>query len=211
MNLERKEEYWNTLLHGVAAIASFVGIFILLWINRDGKEMMGQIALIVYGLSLVALYGCSTLLHFSSYRGLPERIQHVFGVMDHSAIYILIAGSYTPFLYFALDGTQRLIWLCIIWLLAGFGVVYQSFFLNKYKHISTSIYILMGWLVLFIYGPIKDFLSFNSLLLLIIGGILFTVGTIFFSMKKVYMHTIWHLFVMGGTATMYSAIVLVIL
>jgi hemolysin III len=111
---------------------------------------------------------------------------------------------------FILPQADAIFWLCLIWGIAGFGVLYQFFFMGRFQHFSTLIYIFMGWMIVFFFAPVKNFLSDESLFLLFLGGLAYTGGTIFFSMKKVFMHTVWHLFVMLGSVLIYLSVVLLI-
>lgn len=207
MNRDKiSEEFWNTLLHGTGILFSLIGLIMLLVFDWPERSMIKVASLAIYGITVILLYTCSTLLHYSAYKQLSPKIQHIFSVMDHSAIYVLIAGSYTPYIVFILNGELAIFWLVFVWVLAGLGVIYQFFFMGRFQHFSTIIYIVMGWLVVFLIQPVYTYLNTVSLILLVIGGVAFTVGTIFFSMKKVFMHTIWHVFVMVGTATMYLSI-----
>ncbi|MGL5042287.1 MAG: PAQR family membrane homeostasis protein TrhA [Culicoidibacterales bacterium] len=206
----KKEEYLNTLLHGSGMIISIIGLVILIGIDFNRGSGAELASLIIYGGAVVLLYLCSTLLHYSKFKGVSPKSEHIFSVCDHSAIYLLIAGSYTPYIVFILPPAEALFWLCLIWGVACFGVVYQFFFMGRFQHFSTIIYIVMGWLIVFFFAPVRLFLSDESLLLLFLGGLSYTGGTIFFSIRKPFMHTIWHLFVMMGTAFIYFSVILLI-
>lgn len=162
------------------------------------------VAFIIYGTVLVLFYLASTLFHSLIF----TRARHVFQVFDHSMIYLLIAGSYTPYCLVAIRGWLGISLLTVIWLMAIGGVIYKALWLNKKSFWSTVIYVIMGWMCLFAIIPLYHALGPVGFGLLLAGGITFTLGAVLYSFPTQYTHLIWHLFVLGGTILMYFSILL---
>jgi hemolysin III len=202
------EELANSLTHGAGLIASIIATVFLVMIangqNDAGKIIVGTI----YGSSLILLYGASTLYHsFQS-----PKAKHYLKIFDHAAIYILIAGSYTPFTLYAVKGFWGEVMLYLIWTIAILGVVFKLFFVNRFKYFSTALYLGMGWLALFAIQPLFENLPFHGLFLLVAGGLSYSLGVIFFLWEKLpFSHAIWHLFVLGGSTCHFFAILLYVL
>ena len=191
-----KEELWNAITHGIGLFISIPACVILILLAVQSGSAVQIVANSVFGGSLVLLFLMSTLLH-----SMPEKYKRFFSILDHSSIYILIAGSYTPFLLIAIDGTLGIVLLCIIWSIAVFGVVFKCLFIHKFETFSLILYIAMGWLIIFAIKPLYEFLKFDGFTVLLAGGLLFTFGSIFYAWRKLpYNHAIWHLFVIGGCA-----------
>ncbi len=198
-----KEELANAITHGIGFVLSIPALVLLIVFAVQKDNPLYLTSFLVYGISLMLLYVCSTLLH--SFK--PCKARTVFNIMDHAAIYVLIAGSYTPFVLITIQGTLGWTLFGIIWGLAIAGIIYKIFMTGKLKLLSTSVYLLMGWMVMFAIKPLYTGLTPAGFWLLATGGIMFTVGAIFYSIPKVpYMHAIWHLFVIAGTAFMYFCI-----
>jgi hemolysin III len=205
----------NSVTHGVGVIFSFVAltllvVFAALWGN--GWSLGGGI---VFGVSLVLLYSGSTLYHSM----VDPKARHVFKIIDHSAIYVLIAGSYTPFCIVTLrDVTigpvQHAGWwlFAVVWTLAAAGVSTEAFWTYRPKWLSVVVYLGMGWLVVLMFEPLMANLTPNGLWLLLAGGLAYTVGTVFYAAKKVpYFHMIWHLFVLAGSVCHFLAVLLYVM
>lgn len=194
------EEIANSITHGIGTILAIAALVLL--INRavahapEGFIVPYVVGFTIYGVSLIVLYSCSTLYHAF----VPSTTKKVFAILDHSAIYILIAGTYTALCLSVLYGTLGWVLFGIIWFLATLGIVFYAIYQNRVKWMSFALYLLMGWLVLFAWKPLYDSLSALSLNLLFLGGIAYTLGCIFFLMKKIpWMHSVWHLFVLAGS------------
>lgn len=190
------EELISAISHGVGALLAIVAIVLCIYASRNN----GAIALfsaITYGVSLLILYLMSTLYH--SFK--PNKAKKVFRVFDHCSIFLLIAGSYTPFTLITLQGTTGWIMFIIIWVCAITGIVLNSINLEKFDKISFVLYLIMGWAVIFNYKPLANAFSSGGLKLLIAGGIAYTLGAIIYLIgsKIKYMHSIWHFFVLGGS------------
>jgi hemolysin III len=193
------EELANAITHGVGVLLSVAG-FIILFVYAG--ESFGW-SLGIYGVTLVLLYLASTLYHSLVF----TRAGNLFRKFDHMAIFLLIAGTYTPFCLTALEG-----WLCwtmlgTVWGLALIGIVLKSVFTGRYEWLSVSIYILTGWLVVLAIKPVYEFLSFDGFVLLISGGLAYTVGTVFYIKSKIrWFHSIWHLWVLAGSTLHFFAV-----
>lgn len=197
------EEAANTLTHGAGAVASAVagtGLVALAAIYGDVWQLASAA---IYSLSLVLLYTASTLFHWEHDTSIKCR----FEVFDHCAIYVAIAGTYTPFLMVTLrDGVGQLM-LAVIWTLAALGIGFKLIFATRFRLASTLCYLAMGWLILLIAEPMRQALPPVASLLLLAGGLSYTAGTYFFYHERFrYTHTIWHLFVLLGSACHFFAV-----
>lgn len=201
---DQHEEYWNALTHGLGFISSIPALVVLI---IKSTTLLQMTTTIIFGVSLILLFLASTLLH-----SMPFRYKYLFAKFDHAAIYILIAGTYTPFLLLAVGGKLGLILLVTIWTLAVLGVFIKFFFFTKFEKLSTFAYIAMGWLIIFAAKPVYSHLGFEGFVILVSGGLWFTVGTIFYAWRSLpYNHAIWHLFVLMGCVTMYYCVLVYLL
>ena len=194
------EEIFNSITHGIGAglaIAALVLLIVKAAIESPhGLKAYYVTSWTLFGSSLVILYLMSTLYHALT----PPKAKSVFSVFDHASIYVLIAGTYTPFCLASLNGVIGWTLFGIIWALAITGVTLYSVFASKLRAASVITYILMGWLVVFAFKPMYNVLPSVSIIFLISGGIAYTAGTVFYAMKnRKWMHSIWHLFVMAGS------------
>lgn len=194
------EEIFNSVTHGIGAGLSIAAIVLLIIravfyapVNARGFYVTG---FSIFGASLFILYLMSTLYHALT----PYGAKKVFAVFDHSSIYLLIAGTYTPFCLTVLRGTTGWVIFGVIWSLAVVGITFYAIFGSKMRIVSVVTYILMGWLIIFAIKPMVLSLPALSIKLLFAGGIAYTIGCIFYALKKIkWMHCIWHLFVMAGS------------
>ncbi|MGE7840410.1 PAQR family membrane homeostasis protein TrhA [Lysinibacillus sp. NPDC093712] len=199
-----KEELWNAITHGIGLLASIPALVILILTAVQNGSALYITTFSIFGASVIILFLMSTLLH-----SMPEKYKYFFAILDHSSIYILIAGTYTPFLLIAIGGTLGITLLCIIWALALLGVVFKCFFINRFEILSLIFYIGMGWLIIFAIKPIYFFLGSNGFAFLLAGGLFYTFGAIFYAWRSLpYNHTIWHLFVLAGCGSMYACVYL---
>lgn len=198
-----KEEIANAVTHGIGVLLSIPAlVFLILFAVRSG-DSLDIVSFSIFGASMLLLYICSTLLHGVQHK----KAKYVFEIMDHGAIYVLIAGTYTPFLLGPLRGDLGLTLLIIVWSLAIGGIIFKCFFVRKFILLSTLIYLLMGWLIIVAVKPLYDSLSGPGFGLLLLGGLLYSFGTIFYVWKKIpYHHAIWHGFVLGGSAAMFFCV-----
>ncbi|MDT2735710.1 hemolysin III family protein [Enterococcus pseudoavium] len=198
-------EVLNAVTHGIGVILSIVGFVFLL---RKADSWLDYVSFIVYGVSLLLLFSASTLFHSLIF----TKAKKVFQVFDHCSIYLLIAGTYTPYCLLYIKGTIGIVLLSIIWLAAIVGIIYKSLTLSKVKTVSklsTIIYNVMGWAVVIALPSLYHSVGLKGLLLLVGGGLAYTVGSVFYSMKnRRYMHVVWHLFVMLGALLMFFSIYL---
>lgn len=198
-----REEVANALTHGIgAAVALAAGavLITLVAVRGDGWELAGTI---VFCVALFLLYLASTLYHAIPHPVAKARLK----VFDHCAIYVLIAGTYTPFTLIGLRGAWGWSLFAVIWTLAVAGVVFKLFFTGRFKLVSTLIYIAMGWLVLVAIVPMTRALDAWALSWLFAGGVAYTAGTFFYMSRRIrYAHTIWHSFVIGGSACHFLAV-----
>jgi hemolysin III len=199
----RNEEIASSVIHGVGVVLSLAGLTALvIYASRYGsaKHIVGCV---VFGVTLVFLYTSSTLYH--SVRS--ARLKHIFGVIDHSCIYLLIAGTYTPFTLVTLEGPVGWSLFGIVWGLAAAGIVFQIFFVHRSKILATLAYIGMGWLVIFAIKPLINAMPVGGLILVTAGGVAYTLGAVFYLLKKMpYNHAVWHVFVLAGSALHYFAV-----
>jgi hemolysin III len=204
----KKEELANATIHGVGAALSVVAIILLVIFSSLEGTALHVVSFLIYGVTMLLLYLSSTLVH-----SFPEgKTKDLFEIFDHSAIYLFIAGSYTPLLFHVVQGTLGWVLFGIVWGMAATGVVFKSFYAKKFLFTSTILYILMGWLIVFAWKPLLLNLSGNGLMLLIIGGLFYTVGTVFYVWRSFpYHHAIWHLFVLAGSIFHFFVILLYIL
>jgi len=190
----------NSISHGVGVILGIIGLVVLL---LNSSSFVETLASAIFGGSLILLYSSSTLFH--SFPHNMRRVYTVFQRFDHSAIFILIAGTYTPFLLLAVGNTQAYILLAILWLLTVLGIVMKSIWIRKYHKVHLAIYLLMGWSIVFVFDEAITGLE-NSFIFVLIGGLCYTFGVIFYVMKFKYQHFVWHLFVLAGSIFHYISI-----
>ncbi|NNF58140.1 MAG: hemolysin III family protein [Rhodothermaceae bacterium] len=203
-----REEVANAITHGVGVLASAVGGTVLITLAVLSGDAWLIVGASVYVGSLVLLYTASTLYHAIPYQGAKARLQ----IFDHCAIYVLIAGTYTPFLLMNLRGGWGWSLFGVVWGLAAIGVVFKLFFTGRFVLASTLVYLGMGWLALVAIGPMRQVLPLDTLLWLLGGGLLYTVGTVFYLNRRMpYGHAVWHLFVLGGSGCHFAAVLLEVL
>jgi len=198
----RREELWNAITHGIALLLSIPAlVFLVLDAVRHGTAIH-VVSYTVFGVSILLLFLMSTLLH-----SMPIKFKHLFSILDHSAIYILIAGTYTPFLLVIVKGVLGWTLFSIVWGLAIAGILFKVFFIHRFEYVSLILYIVMGWLILIAIKPLYIHLTLTGFALLVIGGLLYTFGSIFYAWRKIpYNHAIWHVFVIAGCASMYFCV-----
>jgi hemolysin III len=197
------EELFNSITHGIGALVSLSGMVLLIVFSSLYGNLNHIISCTIFGITLVLLYTASTLYH--SFQN--QNIKRVFKIFDHSCIYVLIAGTYTPFLLVTIRGVVGWSMLALIWSLTAIGIIFKVFFVHRFNIISTIAYILMGWLVIFAIKPLFQSLPGGGLALLIVGGLAYTLGTIFYAWEKLpFNHAIWHLFVFSGSVCHFCAV-----
>ncbi len=198
-----REELANSLTHGLGVALSIAGLVLMVVFSSRFGDAWHVVSTAVFGATLVLLYTSSTLYH--SFRG--ERIKQVLQKIDHAAIFLLIAGSYTPFVLVTLRGPWGWSLFGVVWGLAIVGVALKFWHAGRFRLVSTLIYIGMGWLVLVAFKPLSAALPAGGLRLLIAGGLCYTGGAAFYLWKSLpYQHALWHLFVMAGSACHWAAV-----
>ena len=198
-----QEEIANAVSHGLGVLLSVAGLTVLLFYAAMEGSVSKIISYSVYGTSLIALFLASTLYHAISH----EKTKKVFKLLDHCAIYLLIAGTYTPLLAITLKGWLGYSMLVVIWSLAAIGIVFKLKFGAKYKYVSLASYLAMGFVCLAFIKSLYQSLDALSFGLLVAGGAFYASGVFFYVQKKiVFNHAIWHLFVLAGAASHYFMI-----
>lgn len=206
--LSLMEEIANSVTHGVGLLLSTAGLVILVVLASIYGDAWRVISFSIYGSSLILLYAASALYHSFP----QERVKNIFKIMDHSAIYLLIAGTYTPFTLVLLRGAWGWSLFGTIWGLALAGIVFKVLFVRRFKVLSVIIYLIMGWLVLIAIVPMVKNIPSGGLGWLVTGGVLYSLGVIFYSWGKFsFHHAIWHLFVLGGSICHFFAILFYVL
>jgi len=196
------EEIANSVTHGLGALLSIAGLVVLIVAASLRGTAWHIVSCSVFGASLVLLYTSSTLYHALA----PNRAKRVFHVLDHSSIYVLIAGTYTPFTLVTLRGPWGWTLFAIVWTLAVLGILFKSFGAHRRPFMSTAVYILMGWCVAVALRPLLAALPWEGFLWLLAGGLSYTAGVAFFALRHKYAHSIWHLFVLAGSVCHYVAV-----
>jgi len=197
------EEFLNAITHAIGFILATFGSIILLSRSLQERNLLRIGSYLIYCTGLLTLYLASTMYHSAKDPGLKKRLN----VFDHSAIYLLIAGTYTPISLLSIGGIWGIVLLCVVWIIAVTGIIMKFFFTGRYSLISTAAYLLMGWVVIFAIKPLIDSMVTPGLLWLLAGGIFYTSGAIFYQRKKMkYNHVIFHLFVLSGSLCHYITI-----
>lgn len=193
----------NAITHGVGAGLSFAAVAVLIVAAATHGRAVHIVSCAVYGATLILVYVFSTLYHSL----VRTRARHVFQVFDHASIYLLIAGTYTPFTLVCLRGAVGWILFSTIWTFAVAGIVFKSLALGRFAVASAVVYIVMGWLVVFAMRPLIAAVGWRCILWLGSGGVLYTAGIVFFALDhRRFFHALWHMFVLGGSILHYFAI-----
>lgn len=204
----RKEEIVNAITHGIGALLSVAALVILIVFASLYSSAWHVVSFTIYGVTMLLLFVSSTLVH-----SFPEgKVKDLFEIFDHSSIYLFIAGTYTPFLFIVIRGALGWTLFGIIWGVALSGVIFKSFFAKRFLYLSTIFYIAMGWLVVIAWKPLYSGLPQGGIILLVAGGLLYTLGTIFYVWRGFpYHHAVWHLFVLAGAIVHFFAVLLYVL
>lgn len=203
-----REERLNSLTHGIGTVLAVMGMIVLIVLAALYGDVWRVVSFTIYGICLVCLYLASTLYH-----GVQQpRAKRIFRRLDHSAIYLLIAGTYTPFLMVVMRGTIGWFLLTIVWTMALLGIAFKVVFIGRYEKLATVGYLLMGWMCLLALREMVSTFPPWGLVGLFAGGVVYTVGVIFFVWERIpYNHAIWHLFVLGGSTVHFFTILLFVL
>ena len=201
------EERINALSHAFGAILAAIATTFML-IKGDDLNGWQFFGLVVYGLSMILLFASSAIYHFS----VDEKKRQWYKKLDHTAIYYLIAGTYTPFLAIAIPTAKAHYLLITLWIIAAIGTLFKLIFIHRFEKISLIAYLVMGWLAVLVMDDMQRFLKPEALKLLIIGGLAYTIGALFYALKRVrYAHAIWHVFVLIGAGSHFLAIYLYVI
>lgn len=197
------EEIFNSITHGVGALCSIVGCVILIIKAALGGGAVAIASAAIYGASLIILYTMSTLYHSLT----NQAAKQIFRIFDHCTIFLLIAGTYTPYLLLTLGNTLGLVIFCILWGMTILGMILNAVNLERFKRFSMICYIVMGWCIVIVIKPVILALGTTGTILLVAGGVLYTVGILFYRQKhKKYMHSIWHIFVFSASLLHYLSV-----
>ncbi len=189
----KAEEFANSTSHGIGVIFGVIGLISMLLIA--GSETSRLASAIIYGSSIILLFTTSTIYHSVT----NQSTRALMKTLDHCAIYLLIAGTYTPFMLISLENNGGSLYLTAIWTIALLGVLFKLFLGHRYPKTSLASYLAMGWFIVIAGKEMSQNVSSEGLTLLAAGGICYTVGAIFYAWKKlIFNHAIWHLFVLGG-------------
>ncbi len=203
------EEIMSAIIHGIGALLAIVAIILCTAISAHHGSTIGVISSIIYGITLIILYTMSTLYHSLA----VNNAKRVFRIIDHCSIYLLIAGTYTPFTLITLPKPLGYYLFALVWSIAILGIVLNAINLKKFKVVSFISYLVLGWVIVFCYQPLRENLAYGGILLLVAGGVVYTLGSIFYGFGKnvKYFHSIFHLFVLLGSILHFFAILLYVI
>jgi len=190
----------NAISHGLGALFAIIGLVLLLIKADTTSEILSSIA---FGVAMIILYLSSTLFH--SFPEQMKRVYSIFQRLDHSSIFVLISGTYTPFLILLVGTRDAYILLIILWTMTLIGIIMKSIWIHKFKYIHLAIYLFMGWSILLIFNDLY-YGTDDVFIFVLLGGISYTVGVGFYVARFKYNHFIWHLFVLGGTTFHFIAV-----
>jgi hemolysin III len=198
------EEIFNSITHGIGTLLSIAALVLLIVFAAIKGNAWHVVSFSIFGSTLVLLYLASTLYHSFT----KEKVKNLFARFDHAAIFLLIAGTYTPFLLTAIRGPFGWTLFGIIWAVAIAGVVIRSIYLTRFRKLMVGLYLAMGWMFVVAIGPMMKNLPDISLLFLLLGGIFYSIGVVFYSWRSLkYGHGIWHLFVLAGSIMHFFAVI----
>ena len=203
----KNEELWNVLTHFFGLLMSIIGIPFLFYFDNN-ITALSSVSVILFSFGLLLVYSSSSIYHFVISTDLKKRLQ----VLDHISIYYLILGSYAPVCLITLYDYSGIIIFIVVLTLSVIGTLKKLFYTGKYESISLILYLTMGWLIVFDINSLFNLIDFNAKLLIILGGVSYTFGTIFYAFDKIkYFHSIWHLFVLVGSVSHYFVVLLYII
>lgn len=201
----KNEEIANFVTHCIGAALSVAALVLLTVYSSILGDPWCIVSCVIFGVSLIILYTFSSLYHALT----NKKAKKVFRIFDHISIYILIAGTYTPFTLTILRGPMGWTIFGTVWGIAVIGIILKVFFINKFDKLSTLLYVLVGWLIIMDIKPVYRILPRTGFILLVLGGVIYTLGSILYSMDKIpYNHAVWHLFVLAGSICHFFAIFL---
>lgn len=197
------EEKWNIITHGFGLILSMIGVMVLLYIALQLKSAKIFVAFLVYGIGVTTMYLASTLYHSAKKPSKRRKLQ----IFDHIAIYLTIAGSYTPITLLTMPSKWGIPIFILVWVIAFTGIVLKFFFIGRFSKLSTAMYVLMGWVIVIAFKPLVDSMPIAGLVWLVSGGLAYTVGALIYQVKGLkFNHAIFHLFVLLGSVCHYIVV-----
>ena len=203
-----REDFANSITHGAGIILSIIGMCVLIAFASIYGNAWHVVSCTIYGSTLVFLYTASTLYHSIQF----DKAKRVFRTLDHATIFLLIAGTYTPFTLVNLRGPWGWSLFGVIWGLAVIGILFQTTMLRKGAIFSVAFYVAMGWVVLVAIKPMLSLVDTGGLVLLLLGGVAYTIGVVFYAWRQMpYNHAVWHVFVLAGSAFHFFAILLYVI
>lgn len=197
------EQIANSVIHGIGLVAAIIAGSVLVTLTAQVAGVREVVSVAVFSVTAVLLFTASTLYH-----SIPHpRAQHVLKVLDHCAIFLLIAGTYTPFTLVGLRGGWGWGLFALVWTLAVLGIAIKLFFTGRFRVVSTLVYVAMGWVVVVAIGPLLERVPPDTIAWLVAGGVLYTGGAVFYLWRRVpYNHAIWHAFVLAGCVCHFVAV-----
>lgn len=202
-----KQELANSISHAFGMLFGIIGMPILIATAIKNGNTTGLVGASIFGFSFLMVYTASTLYHGFQH---PE-VKRVLKIIDHISIYFLIAGSYTPFILLFYFNPTGIVLLAVLWSLTLLGIIFKIFFVDRFTYLSTIIYLLMGWMLLFIIKPFFANLPLSIAVMLTLGGVLYSLGVIFFLWTKYfYHHLVWHIFVLAASICHFVAVLLAV-
>ena len=206
MNIFRDEEFLNTITHFVGLLGSIMGVTFLFYTNND-LPFLSLLSILFFGFGLVSVYLSSTLYHYVSEPLLKEKLR----IFDHISIYYLIAGSYAPVCLITLLDKSGIYIFIAVFSIAIFGTIFKLLYTGKFEKLSLALYLIMGWLIIIDIRTLFKIIDFGGIVLIVLCGLSYSIGTIFYSIEKKYYHTLWHLFVIFGSVFHYFFIIFYVL
>lgn len=204
---DTKQEIANAITHGIGALLSIAALVLLIVAAAFYGSAWHITGFAIFGSTMIVLYMSSTLYHAFT----NQRVKNLFRKFDHMSIYLLIAGTYTPFCLTVLNGWIGWTVFGIVWTCAIVGIILKAFHTGKHEKLSTFLYVMMGWIILPAVKPLYDAVSSEVFLFLMAGGVFYTIGTYFFLKdSKKYFHSIWHLFVLAGTVAHFFSVLMLV-
>ena len=202
------EEVWHAVTHGVGFLLSIAALVLLVTFATLDGSLLHILSAVLYGISLIIMYGSSTLYHAIT----QQKVKALFQKFDHAAIYLLIAGTYTPVMLITVGDTAGWVIFAIEWSIASVGIALKFLYPGRFELLSLIAYVLMGWLIVFLFDSFKANIDPVGFWLMVSGGIAYTSGVIFYVKDNInYFHTIWHIFVMAGSILQFFAILLYVI
>lgn len=205
-NYSLAEELMNSISHGVGALLSVAALVLCVVVSAIHGNSTAVVASSIYGSTLIILYTMSTLYH--SFK--VNNAKRVFQIIDHCCIFLLISGTYTVYTLVVLKGTVGWTLFGIVWGATIIGIICNSIDINKFKPLSMILYLAMGWVIIFAFKPLAEKLDVNGIILLVLGGLAYTVGAVFYAVgkKRKYMHSVFHMFVLIGSILHFFSVIL---